>query len=49
MKSVQIINEEYPSVSSLYNDIQKAFVAATSNPDILPNLEYLNPKFRFSK
>ena len=49
MKFIKITEEDYPSVSSLYDDIQQAFIAETSNPNILPDIDYLTPKFKFSK
>ena len=49
MKSVSIESEDYPAVTSLYDDIQQALIAATQNPGIIPDIEYLTPSFRFDR
>ena len=33
----------------LYDDIQQALIAATQNPGIIPDVEFLQPSFRFDR
>ena len=49
MKSITTKSEDYPAVTSLYDDVQQALIAAIQNPGIIPDIEYLNPSFRFDK
>ena len=49
MKSITIESEDYSAVTSLYDNIQQALIAATQNPGIIPDIEYLTPSFIFEK
>lgn len=49
MKHVQLKKEDYASICSFYDDIQTALIASTNNPNIIPDIEFLTPGFRFNK
>ena len=43
MKHIKLESKDFDAVCLFYDNIQTALVAATNNPEVIPDLEYLTP------